>query len=195
MSENDKSVEDKPLDDEVSLNGSGDDSQISEDTETIEESQVENEDVGTPTYEELVDKKEELESLLLRANADLDNALKRTLTEVEKAHKYGTERLLMELLPIIDNLENALNNLSDNSSKEDKEGIELTLKSFESTLDKFGMVPIYPDNEEFNPEKHEAVSMEENKDKKDGDVGNIMQKGWELHSRVLRPARVTVVKN
>ena len=195
MSENDKSVEDKPLDDEVSLNGSGDDSQISEDTETIEESQVENGDVGTPTYEELVDKKEELESLLLRANADLDNALKRTLTEVEKAHKYGTERLLMELLPIIDNLENALNNLSDNSSKEDKEGIELTLKSFESTLDKFGMVPIYPDNEEFNPEKHEAVSMEKDKSKKDGFVGNIFQRGWELHSRVLRPARVTVIKN
>ena len=156
---------------------------------------MENEDVGTPTYEELVDKKEELESLLLRANADLDNALKRTLTEVEKAHKYGTERLLMELLPIIDNLENALNNLSDNSSKEDKEGIELTLKSFESTLDKFGMVPIYPDNEEFNPEKHEAVSMEKDKSKKDGFVGNIFQRGWELHSRVLRPARVTVIKN
>jgi molecular chaperone GrpE len=57
------------------------------------------------------------------------------------------------------------------------------------------MVPIYPDNEEFNPEKHEAVSMEQNKDKKDGYVGNIMQRGWELHSRVLRPARVTVVKN
>ena len=137
MSENDKSVEDKPLDDEVSLNGSGDDSQTSEDTETIDESQVENEDVGTPTYEELVDKKEELESLLLRANADLDNALKRTLTEVEKAHKYGTERLLMELLPIIDNLENALNNLSDNSSKEDKEGIELTLKSFSKSFNFF----------------------------------------------------------
>ena len=195
MSENDKSVEDKPLDDEVSLNGSGDNSQISEDSEKIEDSPEENEDVGTPTYEELVDKKEELESLLLRANADLDNALKRTLTEVEKAHKYGTERLLMELLPIIDNLENALNNLSENSSKEDKEGIELTLKSFESTLDKFGMVPIYPDNEEFNPEKHEAVSMEKDKNKKDGFIGNIFQRGWELHSRVLRPARVTVIKN
>ena len=103
MSENDKSVEDKPLDDEVSVNGSGDNSQISEDSEKIEDSPEENEDFGTPTYEELLDNKEELESLLLRANADLDNALKRTLTEVEKAHKYGTERLLMELLPIIDN--------------------------------------------------------------------------------------------
>ena len=126
---------------------------------------------------------------------DSDNALKRTLSEVEKAHKYGVERLLLEMLPIIDNLERALTNLSKDATKEDKEGIELTLKSFESTLDKFGMIPIYPDNEEFNPEKHEAVSMEKNKDKKDGDVGNIMQRGWELHSRVLRPARVTVIKN
>ena len=105
------------------------------------------------------------------------------------------EKLLSELLPIIDNLENALTNLSKNATEEDKEGIELTLKSFESTLDKFGMVPIYPNNEEFDPEKHEAVSMEQNKDKEDGYVGNILQRGWELHSRVLRPARVTVIKN
>ena len=154
-----------------------------------------NGDLGTPSYEELFDKNEELEKQLLRSNADLDNALKRTLSEVEKAHKYGIEKLLSELLPIIDNLESAIANLSKNATEEDKEGIELTLKSFESTLDKFGMVPIYPDNEEFNPEKHEAVSMEQNKDKKDGYVGNIMQRGWELHSRVLRPARVTVVKN
>ena len=88
-----------------------------------------------------------------------------------------------------------IKNLSTDVPKEDKEGIELTLKSFESTLDKFGMIPIYPVNEEFNPEKHEAVSMEANKDKKDGEIGNIFQRGWELHSRVLRPARVTVIKN
>ena len=63
--------------------------------------------LGNPTYEELFDKREELENLLLRASADLDNAYKRTLSEVEKAHKYGTERLLTELLPIIDNLEDS----------------------------------------------------------------------------------------
>ena len=153
------------------------------------------EDIGSPTYEELVDIKEELEKSVLRANADLDNALKRSINEVEKAHKYGVEKLLSELLPIIDNLESALTNLSKDATKEDQEGIELTLKSFESTLDKFGMVPIYPDNEQFNPEKHEAVSMEKDKSKKDGFVGNIFQRGWELHSRVLRPARVTVIKN
>jgi molecular chaperone GrpE len=191
MTKKDKSIVDD-IDNKTSedlLNGNSDD--LENDISDAEG----NEDFGTPSYEELFDKNEELEKQLLRSNADLDNALKRTLSEVEKAHKYGIEKLLSELLPIIDNLESAIANLSKNSTAEDKEGIELTLKSFESTLDKFGMVPIYPDNEEFNPEKHEAVSMEQNKDKKDGYVGNIMQRGWELHSRVLRPARVTVVKN
>ena len=189
MNKEKKSVEESPQNGESVLNESD---EISNAEDVSEE---ENEDIGTPTYEELLDKKDELESLLLRANADLDNAFKRTLSEVEKAHKYGTERLLNELLPVIDNLENALENFSEKASKEDKEGIELTLKSFESTLDKFGMVPIYPDNEEFNPEKHEAVSMEKDETKKDGFIGNIFQRGWELHSRVLRPARVTVIKN
>ncbi len=161
------------------------DTQPSDETESLE----------TLSYEELFDKSEDLEKALLRANADLDNAIKRTRTEVEKAHKYGVEKLLHDLLPVIDNLEHAISNLSSDVSKEDKEGIELTLKSFESTLDKFGMIPIYPVDEEFNPEKHEAVSMETNKDKKDGEIGNIFQRGWELHSRVLRPARVTVIKN
>ena len=191
MTKKDKSIVDD-IDNKASedlLNGNSDD--LENDISDAEG----NEDLGTPSYEELFDKNEELEKQLLRSNADLDNALKRTLSEVEKAHKYGIEKLLSELLPIIDNLESAIANLSKNATEEDKEGIELTLKSFESTLDKFGMVPIYPDNEEFNPEKHEAVSMEQNKDKKDGYVGNIMQRGWELHSRVLRPARVTVVKN
>ena len=153
------------------------------------------EDIGSPTYEELVDIKEELEKSVLRANADLDNALKRSINEVEKAHKYGVEKLLIELLPVIDNLEHALNNLSENATKEDKEGIELTLKSFESALDKFGMIPIYPVNEEFNPEKHEAVTMEQDKNKENGSIGNVFQRGWELHSRIVRPARVTVIKN
>ena len=174
--------------------------EIDNDVLNGEESSVEadnpaKENIGSPTYEELIDINEELEKLVLRANADLDNALKRTVNEVEKAHKYGVEKLLVELLPVIDNLEHALNNISEDATKEYKEGIELTLKSFESALDKFGMIPIYPVNEEFNPEKHEAVSMEANKDKKDGEIGNIFQRGWELHSRVLRPARVTVIKN
>ena len=191
MNKKDKSIkDDNDVLSEESLNGKEKDLENSND---VKEETDEN--IGTPTYEELFDQNEELEKSLLRANADLDNALKRTFSEVEKAHKYGIEKLLIELLPIIDNLESAISNLSENATKEDKEGIELTLKSFESTLDKFGLVPIYPDNEEFNPEKHEAVSMEEDDKKKDGYIGKVFQRGWELHSRVLRPARVTVIKN
>ena len=191
MNKKDKSIkDDNDVLSKESLNGNEKDL---EDNNVVKGEAEEN--IETPTYEELFDQNEELEKSLLRANADLDNALKRTFSEVEKAHKYGIEKLLIELLPIIDNLESAISNLSEKATKEDKEGIELTLKSFESTLDKFGLVPIYPDNEEFNPEKHEAVSMEEDNKKKDGYIGKVFQRGWELHSRVLRPARVTVIKN
>jgi molecular chaperone GrpE len=162
---------------------------------SVEEQADVNETIETDSYEELLEKKDNLEKLLLRATADLDNAIKRTASEVDKAHKYGVERLLNELLPVVDNLEHALEKLSDDASKEDKEGIELTLKSFESALDKFGMRPIYPENEQFNPEKHEAVSVVPDENKDDGLVGEIFQRGWELHNRILRPARVTVIKN
>ena len=162
---------------------------------SVEEQTDVNETIETDSYEELLEKKDSLEKLLLRATADLDNAIKRTASEVDKAHKYGVERLLNELLPVVDNLEHALEKLSDDASKEDKEGIELTLKSFESALDKFGMRPIYPENEQFNPEKHEAVSVVPDENKDDGLVGEIFQRGWELHNRILRPARVTVIKN
>ena len=136
-----------------------------------------------------------LEEALLRSRAELDNALKRSVADIEKAHKYGVERLLNELLPVVDNLEHALKNFSGESSTEDKEGVELTLKSFESALDKFGIRPIYPINEQFDPVKHEAVMTSKDPDKENNEIENIFQRGWELHERVVRPARVSVIKN
>ena len=143
----------------------------------------------------LEDKIADLEEALLRSRAELDNAFKRNISDVEKAHKYGVERLLNELLPVVDNLEHALNNFSKNSTNEDKEGVELTLKSFESALDKFGIRPIYPINEHFDPVKHEAVMTSKDADKENNEIENIFQRGWELHDRVVRPARVSVIKN
>ena len=137
----------------------------------------------------------ELEEALLRSRAELDNAFKRNTADIEKAHKYGVERLLNELLPVLDNLEHALNNFSKDSSKEDKKGVELTLKSFESALDKFGIRPIYPINEQFDPIKHEAVMTSKDPNKENNEIENIFQRGWELHDRVVRPARVSVIKN
>ena len=137
----------------------------------------------------------ELEDTILRLRAELDNSQKRSVVEVEKAHKYGVERLLLELLPVVDNLENALKNLSKDASDSDKEGIELTLKSFESALDKFGISPIYPISEDFDPILHEAVSVVKDGKHADNEIVDVMQKGWKLHERVIRPARVVVVKN
>ena len=136
-----------------------------------------------------------LEEALLRSRAELDNALKRSVSDIEKAHKYGVEKLLNELLPVVDNLEHALKNFSEESSNEDREGVELTLKSFESALDKFGIRPIYPVNEQFDPIKHEAVMTSQDPAKENNEIENIFQRGWELHERVVRPARVSVIKN
>ncbi|MDC1300573.1 nucleotide exchange factor GrpE [Gammaproteobacteria bacterium] len=136
-----------------------------------------------------------LEETLLRSRAELDNALKRNISDIEKAHKYGVERLLNELLPVVDNLEHALNNFSAEASEEDKEGVALTLKSFESALDKFGISPIYPLNEQFDPVKHEAVMTSKDPLRENNEIENIFQRGWQLHERVVRPARVSVIKN
>jgi len=137
----------------------------------------------------------ELEDTLLRLRAELDNAQKRSIAEVEKAHKYGVERLLLELLPVVDNLEHALKNLSEGISESDKEGVELTLKSFESALDKFGISPIYPIDDDFDPIQHEAVSVIKDPKQNDNKIVEVLQKGWNLHERTIRPARVVVVKN
>ena len=168
-------------------------------------------EIGTDEAESLEDQKDpsvketeelspeervkDLEEALLRSRAELDNAFKRNAADIEKAHKYGVERLLNELLPVVDNLEHALNNFSKDSTKEDKEGVELTLKSFESALDKFGIRPIYPINEQFDPIKHEAVMTSKDPKKENNEIENVFQRGWELHDRVVRPARVSVIKN
>ena len=168
---------------------------INEDALLDEESISELLDTDTDNTVNLEDKIADLEEALLRSRAELDNAFKRNISDVEKAHKYGVERLLNELLPVVDNLEHALNNFSKNSTNDDREGVELTLKSFESALDKFGIRPIYPINEHFDPVKHEAVMTSKDSDKENNEIENIFQRGWELHDRVVRPARVSVIKN
>ena len=168
---------------------------VNEDALVDEESIPEFLDTDSDNTVNLEDKIADLEEALLRSRAELDNAFKRNISDVEKAHKYGVERLLNELLPVVDNLEHALNNFSKNSTNEDREGVELTLKSFESALDKFGIRPIYPTNEHFDPVKHEAVMTSKDPNKENNEIENIFQRGWELHDRVVRPARVSVIKN
>ena len=181
----DKTVlNDESIDTEDNLE---EDESIEKDVDSLDQEADENQNAD--------EKIKDLEEALLRSRAELDNAFKRNSADIEKAHKYGVERLLHELLPVVDNLEHALNNFSKDSSKEDREGVELTLKSFESALDKFGIRPIYPVNENFDPIKHEAVMTSQDPDKENNKIENIFQRGWELHDRVVRPARVSVIKN
>ena len=169
------------------------------DIQTEDKSAEVSHDDGTPVESEdstdQADLLAELEDKLLRSRAEIENLSRRHLVDLEKAHKYGVENLLSELLPVIDNLEHAINNFGDDSRSKDREGIELTLKSFESALDKFGISPIYPISEDFDPIKHEAVSVVKNKKHSDNMIVEVMQKGWSLHERTIRPARVVVIKN
>ena len=141
------------------------------------------------------EKIKDLEEALLRSRAELDNAFKRNTADIEKAHKYGVERLLHELLPVVDNLEHALNNFSKDSTKEDKEGVELTLKSFESALDKFGIRPIYPINEQFDPIKHEAVMTSKDPKKENNEISEDIILAQKIENLILTKARTLRIQN
>ncbi|URJ29492.1 nucleotide exchange factor GrpE [Blochmannia endosymbiont of Camponotus modoc] len=131
---------------------------------------------------------------VLRLTAEIENIRRRNTQEIEKIHKFGLERFIFELLPVIDNLERTMN-ISDNSNtllSAIIEGIELTLKSFLDTVRKFGLQSIYEINVPFNPEIHQAISIIESEDHEPNQVLTMIQKGYILNGRLIRPAMVTV---
>lgn len=145
------------------------------------------------TSESLV--KEQLDSVL-RARADIENMRRRTEQEIEKAHKFALERFATELLPVIDNMERALEMADkDNAAiKPTLEGVEMTLQAMKEAVEKFGLKELNPHGEAFNPDFHQAMSIQESAEHKPNSVMLVMQKGYELNGRVLRPAMVMVSK-
>ena len=131
---------------------------------------------------------------VMRAIADADNVRKRAEGEVDKARKFALEKFAAELLPVADNLERALQvaDRQNDALKPVVEGVEITLKSFVSSIEKFGMKVIDPQGETFNTEQHQAMSMQENAELPANTVMAVMQKGYELNGRLLRPAMVMV---
>lgn len=138
----------------------------------------------------------EQQDSVLRAKADSENARRRAQGEIDKAKKFALDRFASELLPVIDNLERALQAAdADNEAiKPVLEGIELTHKSFIATVDKFGLAVIDPQGEAFNPELHQAMAMQESADVAPNTVLMVMQKGYQLNGRLVRPAMVAVSK-
>ena len=133
---------------------------------------------------------------VMRAIADADNSRKRAQGEIDKARKFALEKFAGELLPVADNLERALQmaNPENEAIKPIVDGVELTLKSFFSTIEKFGMTVLDPQGQPFNPEQHQAMSMQENAELPANTVLAVMQKGYEINGRLLRPAMVMVTR-
>lgn len=133
---------------------------------------------------------------VLRAKAEMENVRRRSQQDVEKAHKFALERFAGELLPVIDNLERALD-MSDKTNSElasTIEGIELTLKSLLDAVRKFGLDVVGDTHVPFNPEVHQAMTMLESDEHEPNHVMMVMQKGYTLNGRLIRPAMVAVSK-
>ena len=134
---------------------------------------------------------------VLRMQAELENTRRRAAADVEKAHKFALDRFAQELLPVKDSLEMGLAAAegSDHEIAEKlREGTELTLKMFTGVLEKFGVKEVNPLGQPFNPELHQAMTMQPSEEYAPNTVTLVMQKGYTLNDRLIRPAMVMVSK-
>ncbi|MDC0997090.1 nucleotide exchange factor GrpE [Pseudomonadales bacterium] len=137
----------------------------------------------------------------LRAEAEMQNVRRRASKDVEHAHKFGAEKLIQNLLPVVDSLEKALESSElvkdldqDHSAKAVLDGVGLCHKMFLDTLGKENVAVVDPHGEPFDPNLHQAMSMVENPDMEPNSVVAVIQKGYQLNGRLVRPAMVMVSK-
>ncbi|HEY5804901.1 MAG TPA: nucleotide exchange factor GrpE [Lysobacter sp.] len=154
-------------------------------------------DGANPLMAELQAARAELAQLRedsLRERAELDNQRKRMARDIDMARKFANERVLGDLLPVIDSLEAGLTIQAD-TAQHLREGMELTLRQLLKVVSDNGLVAIDPVGKAFNPEQHQAMSMVDGSGHSPGDVVQVYQKGWLLNDRLLRPALVVVAKH
>ena len=133
----------------------------------------------------------------LRAEAEMQNLRKRAERDVQNAHKFGVERLIQNLLPVLDSLEKAIETSLQAETPEDDpqlEGLKLCFKLFTDVFEKEGVQMLDPLGQAFDPNVHEALSLIENPDMEPNSVMAVIQKGYRLHERLVRPAMVIVSK-
>lgn len=168
--------------------------QAGEEAATVAEQAGESEDLQL-LLEDARAKADEHYDQLVRARAELDNLRKRTERDLQNAHKYALEKFVLELLPVRDSMEMGIEAATEHGGVDAdklKEGMELTLKMFTSAMEKFGVAEIDPKGEKFNPEQHQAMSMQEAPEKEPNTVLTVVQKGYLLNDRLVRPAMVIV---
>jgi molecular chaperone GrpE len=155
-------------------------------------------------YEDLMQKLGEAEQKsnqywerILRMQADAENTQRRIERDVSNAHKYALEKFVAELIPIVDSLELCISNTPTDANGAVAsviEGVSLTLKMFYSALEKFGVKQVNPISEQFDPEFQQAISMQQDPAAKPGSVLAVLQKGYTLNNRLVRPALVVIAK-
>ena len=158
-------------------------------TETAEESIEQQLDKAQATIKEYWEQ-------ILRLKAEIENNRKRSIRDIENAHKYALRNFSESLLPIVDSMEMAQKAAeAENASLESIiEGTELTMSMFFQVLEKYGLQELDPIGEKFDPEQHQAISMVEDKNAESNTVVSVMQKGFMLNERLVRPAMVVVSK-
>ena len=148
------------------------------------------------TVDRLKEELAEAKDAVLRAHAEAQNARRRADQDVDKARKFALERFAGDLLPVADNLERALEAAAAApEANAIAEGVDLTLRSFMDVLGKNGIEAVNPEGEPFDPQLHQAMSMVPNPDMEPNTVMTVMQKGYVLNGRLLRPAMVIVSKS
>lgn len=165
----------------------------------VEDEAVLDGNVGNPEADVLAAQVEELEQSLvqakdqaLRAAAEAQNVRRRAEQEAEKARKFALEKFVKELLPVVDSLEKALESMQQGASDAHREGVSMTLKMQLDVLAKFGVESIEPQGEPFDPQVHEAMAMVPNPELEPNTVMDVIQKGYSLNGRLVRPAMVVV---
>lgn len=147
----------------------------------------------TAELEKLRAENEEYQQRLLRAQADFDNFRRRTVKEKEELGKYASAKLITELLPVIDNFERALNTTGDISDAASYiKGVEMIFRQLEGVLKAEGLTAMEVEGQPFNPEFHQAIMQVESEEHEEGIVVEVVQKGYMLKDKVLRPAMVKV---
>ena len=176
----------------------GDDNKINDPDESVhpESESIEDSEKELSEIEILQKKHDENYDALLRATAEIENIKKRSQKEVENAYKYSTESILQEIIPIYDSLSLSCNLSDEKTTKEQlDQGNKLLLSMFQKIFEKNNIEEINPQGESFNPEFHQAISTIENNNEENDKITEVVQKGYLLNNRVIKPALVIVIKN
>ena len=166
----------------------------SEAAEQPVEDSAESEDAGLAELEALREQAAANHDRYLRAVAELENVRKRAARDVQNARRYGLERLAQALLPVFDSLEAGLASAEQASAESLLDGKRATMRLLNAALEQVGIEELDPHGEPFDPAKHEAMAVAPSDDAEPGTVLEVFQKGYSIHNRLLRAARVVVAK-